>query len=177
MEAIELRYIFKHSNKYYNSYLSRTILEIIVGSLVIVVIFLYGIQNLDRSSTIICDIHSFRYECNGVPIEFYKYSLYGTLAITALHVLCNGYNLLWLMFAQFGKLSRMMKRYKKIVMKKADKGTTKREAMGDIYDIYYNNKDMKLLLDLLATSSGVAPALAVLTILDKVKINTNPILN
>ena len=59
-------------------------------------------------------------------------------------------------------------------MKKADKGTTKREAMGDIYDIYYNNKDMKLLLDLLATSSGVAPALAVLTILDKVKIRNQP---
>ena len=169
-EAIEMRYNFKHSTNYYFSHLSRTILEILAGLGLIVIIVYYGHQKLEGSSTIFCDVHSYHYECHGIPLEFYKYSLYATLTITVIHVLCNVYNLLWLVFAQFGKLSRMMKRYQKIVMKNTGKGTSKREALGDLYDIYYNNRDMKLLLDLQATSSGIAPALAVLTIFDKVKI-------
>merc|ERR1712156_1020506 len=41
------------------------------------------------------------------------------------------------------------------------------EILGDLYDIYYNNRDLRLLLDLLATSSGVAPAIAIMTLFDK----------
>lgn len=29
------------------------------------------------------------------------------------------------------------------------------DIVGDLHDVYYNNKDLKLLLDLLASSSGV----------------------
>ena len=47
--------------------------------------------------------------------------------------------------------------------KKSDK-----EILGDLYDIYYNNRDLRMLLDLLATSSGVAPAIAIMTMFDKV---------
>ena len=42
--------------------------------------------------------------------------------------------------------------------------------LGDLYDIYYDNRDLRLLLELLATSSGVAPAIAIMTLFDKVKI-------
>ena len=45
---------------------------------------------------------------------------------------------------------------------------TDKELFGDLYDIYYNNRDLRLLLDLLATSSGVAPAISVMTLFDKV---------
>ena len=37
--------------------------------------------------------------------------------------------------------------------------------------LFRSNRDMKLLLDLLANSSGVATALAVLSVLDKVTFN------
>ena len=40
--------------------------------------------------------------------------------------------------------------------------------MGDLYEIYYNNRDLRLLLDLLASSSGIATALAIMTSFDKV---------
>ena len=53
--------------------------------------------------------------------------------------------------------------------KAGDSETTDKELLGDFYDIYYNNRDLKLLLDLLATSSGVAPAIAIITLLDKVR--------
>ena len=41
--------------------------------------------------------------------------------------------------------------------------------LGDLYDIYYDNRDLRLLLELLATSSGVAPAIAIMTLFDKVR--------
>ena len=44
--------------------------------------------------------------------------------------------------------------------------------LGDLYDIYYDNRDLRLLLELLATSSGVAPAIAIITLFDKVTGNT-----
>ena len=42
--------------------------------------------------------------------------------------------------------------------------------LGDLYDIYYDNRDLRLLLELLATSSGVAPAICLFSIFDKVTI-------
>ena len=44
--------------------------------------------------------------------------------------------------------------------------------LGDLYDIYYDNRDLRLLLELLATSSGVAPAIAIMTLFDKVRGKT-----
>ena len=41
------------------------------------------------------------------------------------------------------------------------------ELLGDLYNVYYNNRDLKLLLDLLATSSGIATSLRVLALFDK----------
>jgi hypothetical protein len=42
------------------------------------------------------------------------------------------------------------------------------QILGELYHIYYNNRDLRLLLDLLATSSGIAPAIAIMTLFDKV---------
>ena len=41
--------------------------------------------------------------------------------------------------------------------------------VGELQELYYNNRDVRLMLELLATSSGLAPAIAVLTIFDKVR--------
>ena len=53
---------------------------------------------------------------------------------------------------------------------RAMEGNTKtdKELLGDLYYIYYNNRDPRLLLDLLATSSVVAPAISVVPLFDKV---------
>jgi hypothetical protein len=48
---------------------------------------------------------------------------------------------------------------------------TDKQLPGDLYDIYYNNRDLRILLDLLATSSGVASAIAIITLFDKVKLS------
>ena len=50
-----------------------------------------------------------------------------------------------------------------------------RELLGDLYDIYYNNKDFSILLNLLASGSGVAESLVLMTVLDqRFKENLKP---
>ena len=41
------------------------------------------------------------------------------------------------------------------------------DLLGDLYNVYYNNRDLKLLLDLLSTSSGIATSLRILALFDK----------
>ena len=43
------------------------------------------------------------------------------------------------------------------------------EVVGELQELYYNNRDVRLMLELLATSSGVAPAIAIMTLFDKVR--------
>ena len=60
-------------------------------------------------------------------------------------------------------------RYKQELRKERGKDTliSEEDLLGDLYNVYYNNKDLKLLLDLLAESSGVATSLRVLALFDK----------
>ena len=41
------------------------------------------------------------------------------------------------------------------------------DGIDDLYDLYYNATDLKLLLDLLASKSGISPCLKLLGMLDK----------
>ena len=169
VEAVELRYSFKSSESYFWSYLSRTMTETLVAGILLGYMLYRGLPILEHSDTIICDAHGYYYECHGNPTSFYVYSLYVTCAITIAYILCNIYNLLWLLFPCFGKLSRVMSAYKyNMREREGDHSRSDREVLGDLYDIYYNNRDLRLLLDLLATSSGVAPAIAIMTLFDKV---------
>jgi len=167
VEAVELRYSFKHSASYFWSYLSRTMIELLVSIFLMTYMIIKGLPKLDHSEDIICDAHGFKYECHGNPTSFYIYSLYVTIAITAIYILCNIYNVLWLLIPCFGKLSRVMSAYKYNMLERHHgSGKSDKEVLGDLYDIYYNNRDLRLLLDLLATSSGVAPAIAIMTLFD-----------
>jgi len=168
VEAVELRYSFKHSQSYFYSYLGRTIIESTVASVLLIYMVIRGLPTLDHSKTIICEAHKFYYECHGNPTSFYIYTLYVTMGLTILYILCNIYNLLWILFPCFGKLSRAMEAYRHNMREREkSSGKSDSEVLGDLYDIYYNNRDLRLLLNLLATSSGVAPAIAIMTLFDK----------
>ena len=60
-------------------------------------------------------------------------------------------------------------RYRQDLRKERGKDTliSDEELLGDLYNVYYNNRDLKLLLDLLATSSGIATSLRVMALFDK----------
>ena len=60
-----------------------------------------------------------------------------------------------------------MRKYRLELRKNSKEILTDKELLGDLYDVYFNNRDLKLLLDLLAQSSGVAPSLRIMTLFDK----------
>ena len=53
----------------------------------------------------------------------------------------------------------MMKKYKREFKKIYSQNQSDQELFGDLYNLYFNNRDLKLLLDLLAKSSGVEQSL------------------
>ena len=82
-------------------------------------------------------------------------------------IICNIYNLLWALFPHLGTLSTFMKAYKKSRME--GKKQNDKKILGDLYYLYYHNRDLRLFLELLAVSSGVASALSVMALFDEVK--------
>ena len=170
VEAMELRISFKQSSSYFYNYLARTVVETLVALVLLVYMCWRGLPILSHSDTIICEAHGYYYECHGNPTSFYVYTLYVTLAITVLYILCNTYNLLWLLAPHCCRLSRVMAAYQRNMRERAEgTGRSDRQILGDLYDIYYDNRDLRLLLNLLATSTGVAPAISIMTLFDKVK--------
>ena len=125
-----------------------------MASVLLVYMSWRGLPVLKHANAIVCDVHSFFFECSGQPAQFYVYCLYITVIITIAYILCNIYNLLWLIFPCFGKLRRLMLAYKRNLRDSSGgEEVDEKEMLGNLYDIYYNNRDLRLLLDLLATSS------------------------
>ena len=50
--------------------------------------------------------------------------------LTAVYILCNFYNCVWLLFPQFGKLSRVMSAYKHNMLEAA-RGSSKTDRYAD----------------------------------------------
>ena len=106
-------------------------------------------------------------------IELYEYSIYLSIALLSVYILTNINNILWVVLPWFGKLSSVMRVYKKNKRAAARKENEKPDdskILGDLYEIYYRNRDLKLFLELLAMGSGVAPSIAVMTLFDSVSI-------
>ena len=140
-----------------------------MASILLAYMFWRGLPVLSESNHLVCDVHGYFYECSGQPAQFYLYSLHITCIITISYILCNLYNLMWLTFPCFGKLSRLMATYKANMREQVEDPTrTDKEVLGDLFDLYYNNGDFRLLLDLLAASSGVAPAISIMALFDEV---------
>ena len=62
-----------------------------------------------------------------------------------------------------------MSSYKKSLRNQnKDKEINDEALLGDLWYVYYNNRDLKLLLELLVCTSGIAPAISILCVFDKV---------
>ena len=75
-----------------------------------------------------------------------------------LHAICAMKSILWMFSGNLSKLRSFMRIY-------ADRFHHE-EGLEDLNDIYYNNPDLSLLLNLLAESSGVSSSLKILALFD-----------
>jgi len=166
-EAIEVRQSFRRSSTYFMSYLGRTILEIIIAIGLIAWMSATGFAEIEHESTIHCNVHGYWFECSGSPQQFYLYILYIAVSMGAIYIFANLYNFMWLTIPCIGKLSKVMRTYKHNLIHNNSAGTSEAVLLGELYHIYYDNRDLRLLLDLLAASSGIAPAISIMTLFDK----------
>jgi len=158
-EVRELKHVMATGgSNYFISYVIRTLVSLVVSAIP-VIIFLIN-WNEFESGILFCQVHKlYWYECSGHPVRFYGIVMIIVLALLGLYFLLNIYNLAWLFLPGFGKLRRIMAAYKKTIANHAWEG--------ELDQFYYKNSDVQLLLNLLASGSGVSGPLRSLALIDK----------
>ena len=191
IHTVEVRQSFKHNSSFYPSYLIRTLFEFLFGLLLTFYMLFSGISELINWNTmnlqdidvddlidvnndnarIICEVHGAYYECSGVPTQFYLYVLIVALLLLIVYLVTTFLTILWLICPCGGKLARFMRSYrsqlKTAALTQGVEDTSSQALLGETHQIYYENRDLRLLLDLLSITSGLSPPLRVLALLDK----------
>ena len=162
IHTVEVRQSFKNGSSFHTSYVVRTLCEFLLSLVLTVYMCMSGIYELEKDISVLCDVHGTWYECSGVPTQFYLYVLFVALALLAVYLVTTLFTLLWLLCPFWGTLARFMRDYQAQLRKNANKaGMEMKEAelLGELNEIYYENNDLRLLLDLLAAATGLAPPL------------------
>ena len=177
IDAIHMKDQFRSScDYYYGCILQSCSLLTLASGFVFNTYYRKQWREFQKADHYICTLHGhYYYECHGMPFFMYLCSFYMANGMMILLILLQIYNIFWMCFPHFGKLSREMRSYRKNLCenlqeqkwKKVNKKNRK-ELLGDLYDIYYNGKDLAFLLNLLTSSSGIAESLVIMTVLDKV---------
>ena len=84
------------------------------------------------------------------------------VSLLVLFLLTTFFTLMYLLCPCGGDLASFMRSYKsklKSAAKMEGGDTSSKDLLGELHEIYYENRDLRLLLDLLAKSSGLAPPL------------------
>ncbi|XP_059090515.1 uncharacterized protein LOC131886258 isoform X2 [Tigriopus californicus] len=176
----EIMQSFRFSNVCYWSYLSRTFLEIILSIALFLIYFCWGMPNLERE--IECDVHGLRHSCVLPNHQFYFYILAVSSILLCVYILCNLYNLVWIICPQLGTMYRIIRKYQiHVVAADSQNGNNlsdvKRKSVrspprispDNFLNVYFDrrHKDLKLLLNLLAETSGLPESFRILTLFDK----------
>ena len=172
----ELMQSFRFSNVCYWSYLSRTCLEIVLSISLFLIYWCWGMPNLERE--IECDVHGVKHSCVLPNHQFYLYILAASSALLCVYILCNMYNLIWIVCPQLGTMYRIIKKYQEHEADNLTKAFEhKRKSVRsppcisteNFLAVYFDrrHKDLKLLLNLLAETSGLPESFRILTLFDK----------
>ena len=222
----EIMQSFRFSNVCYWSYLSRTCLEIVLSIGLFLIYWCWGMPNLNRE--IECDVHGLKHSCVLPNHQFYWYILAVSSAFLCIYILCNLYNLIWIICPQLGVMYRIIRNYQEhmdeaiarnsrfanaasAMAASASINTSSSKKKGgpqtmtttgntssgtdlaspsggmsnhqttpqvifkpaistdNFLNVYFDrrHKDLKLLLNLLAETSGLPESFRILTLLDK----------
>jgi len=208
IHTVEVRQSFKNHSTFFKSYLVRTVFECLCSLLIAGYLALSGISelmnwnNLDLQEKtelirnievtelinvrrdkvrVFCDVHGSWYECSGVPTQFYLYVLIASLALLLVYLATTFLTICWLLCPCLGTMAKFMRNYESEMEHASAASGEKasgKELLGEMHEIYYGNRDLRLLLDLLAATTGLAPPLRVMALLDKQFRNAcKPIIN
>ena len=153
-ERRELQHISAASSSFFFSYLLRTLLSL-VSSAVLLVLLVLSLEDF-QASVLHCRTMEQWYECAGHPVHFYKTILILVISLLGLYFLLNLYNLAWVVAPGARSLGRTMEEFRRV--ERGQSTTTveggRRAGWRELKEFYYSNRDVRLLLDLLCSSSG-----------------------
>lgn len=169
--AYEVQSCMYNCGRYYAAFLLRIIVSLAVsGTFFSILVYYYWEYNnyyyyyeyhpnalTDRDFQ--CYVDGQYYTCTGHPTEFYMIIVLLCAVLLAVYILMNFWNLIWLLFPRMNSLCQVMHWFKL-----ASSG-----SQSDVMKVlYYNNRDVRLLLSLLSSSSGIALPLRSLALLDPI---------
>ena len=153
-----------HIHKTYLNH--RTIFQTFVAILMLLLLTLIGLPSIKGSDKINCNVKDtlHYFYCSGQPQQFYLYVTYINIGLLIMYLICAVYNIFWIWFPHLrpGSLSSMVNNLKDEI----ESSVKDTDSLLDLEDMYFKNADMKLLLDLLATNSGIAPCINLLGLFD-----------
>ena len=188
-DVIEMAHSFTSQDNFLLSYLLRTVIELLFAMFLLIWLCVYGVPVMYYEQLISCNVYGKMYECAGHPQLFLMWVLGVTIMILVLYIFCCIYNTLWLALPNIRELGKIMNHYAKQsqtfkTLKKSETIDEDDTENGNVFEekkdgeedyeqdnldtFYFKNPDLRLLLDLLAVSSGVAHSLRILVLFDKV---------
>ena len=112
-DVIEISNSFNTSENFFQSYLLRTIIQIIIAAGLFAWL-VHRSVNLETAgddvSSVMCDVYGHWYECSGHPQRLYLYVKYMSCFMLSAYIMLSVYNLVWLALPNVGKMSSVMKR-------------------------------------------------------------------
>ena len=111
-DVIEISNSFNTSENFFQSYLLRTIIEIIIAAgLFAWLVIRSALQVASNDiSAVMCDVYGHWYECSGHPQRLYLYVKYISCCLLLGYIILSAHNLLWLVLPDVGKMSRVMRK-------------------------------------------------------------------
>ena len=162
VKTVEVRQSFKENGMFYYNYMFRTTVEFLVSAVLSAYLWLTGYIEIQKDLHIICNINGYFFQCSGVPTQFYLYILVISLFMLVIIIVSTFFTICWLLCPWLGRLAIFMRDYEKLLTaankheQNDEEKRNREELLGDMYDIYYDNRDLRLLLDLLAATTGLA---------------------
>jgi len=162
LDTVQVEESFKTGeDNYFVCYLVRTVLELVISTCLLTWMTCYATMS-SNTDIIPCKIDRYLYACSGHPQQFYKYILSNAVILIILYIVTNVYNLFWIIKPDHSRLHSILKTYRDILAKGSNFRLMKR-----VEELYLDNPDLRLLLNLLAANKGVAAAISAISMFDK----------
>ena len=169
----ELQQAFRNSNNCYNSYLIRTILELIASTALAA--FYCSFRSIDGflgDNMFDCDIHGVDFKCIIPNSRFFWVVYFLACANIFTYICLTSYNLVWLVHPKVSKLQRILFSMYRRNTDSVDglECVIRDESIPEVrLDMYFNEKgrDFRLLMNLLGETAGLAQSFRLLSLFDK----------
>ncbi|XP_023349439.1 uncharacterized protein LOC111718156 [Eurytemora carolleeae] len=155
-ETNELLSCLGSISSYFTSYLIRTLFSIVFSLIPLIIYIWYLVEDYSFDQ----DYHKCRfniaeYSCAGYPMGLYKGVGYLYVSLLSIYLILNLWNLIWVLFPSINSIDKIMIKFKAM------------HVSSNLDKIYFKNRNVKLLMGLLSSTSGVGYSLRSMGLMDK----------